>query len=176
MKRIIILLFVLLVSIPVLSDGIPVKEIENEDKDEAAARYDVFAHEDTASMILMGWGGATAAAGASMFMQGNEFVSAMGLQHMMWGAVDTGIGWWIKNTISDRKKTVTPEIEREWFKEMLGLNVLLDIGYMAIGGAMLAFGDDNIAGHGAGILGQGLFLFAFDGINFLICGGEEEKK
>ena len=54
------------------------------------------------------------------------------------------------------------------FRFSLWLNTGLDVLYMVAGALMMTIWGDRMAGHGAGVLVQGGFLFVFDLVNALL--------
>ena len=173
MKKIIFItgLIFICLNVNLTADAITMDDRKNA---EEIIYYDVFKHEDTASLILMSWGGISIGAGAAMSTSGNNITRAIGMQSIIWGGVDTAFGLWMKNILDDKKKTVPYEKEQEWFKNLLGTKLLVDIGCIAVGGAMTIWGNEDVQGHGIGIMSQSLFLLAFDGINFMM--GENLQK
>ncbi len=136
--------------------------------EETITYYDVYSHEDLASNVLLGWGGLSFVGGGVMAFAGDRFARGMGIQNMLWGMTDAGIALWIKNTAEERKNIRNREEEEKWFRDLLAVNFYLDFVYVAVGSGMLVWGNEDIKGHGAGIITQGLFLITFDGVNWIL--------
>jgi hypothetical protein len=130
--------------------------------------YDVYEQEDIASNVLIGWGGISFVSGAVMLLDGNEFSRGLGIQNVIWGAGEAGFGLWEKNTVNTRKSTLDEFKEKTNLQSMLITKTWIDVGLMAVGAAMLTFGNESVRGHGSGLLVQGFFLFSFDGINYIM--------
>jgi hypothetical protein len=137
--------------------------------------YDVYEQEDIASNVLMGWGGISLVTGAVMLLDGNEFSRGLGFQNIIWGAGETGFGFWEKNTVNARKSALDEFKEKSNLQSMLITKTWIDVGLMAVGAAMLSFGNESVRGHGSGLLIQGFFLFSFDGINYIMSRNLSER-
>jgi len=165
-----VLAFVMLFSVLQASENavsadVPANTVASQ---ETITVYDVYSHEDLAANVLLGWGGVSFVSGGIMAFTGDNFSRGMGIQNMLWGATDAGIALWIKNTEQERKGLRGREEEEKWFRDLLALNFFIDFAYIAVGTGMLAWGNDDIKGHGAGIITQGLFLLTFDGVNWVL--------
>ena len=146
-----------------------------EEQQEEIIYYDVFAHQEEASNVLLGWGGGSVIAGAVMLGSDNSFTRSMGIQNIAWGGIDAALALWLKSVLSERRLNNDPEEGRKWFRDIMAFNFFLDIAYIAAGFVLTLAGEENIKGHGAGIITQGIFLMAFDGINYIV-GAELEKR
>lgn len=110
-------------------------------------------------------------------MNGNErMTKSLGIQNTIWGAAEIGAAMWVKGLIEGKKES---EFDKEKFKqkfqEILGFKFFIDLGIIGIGSAMYMLGNDEIKGHGAGIIIQGFSLSVFDGINFLVSKNLSER-
>lgn len=132
--------------------------------------YDIMKHQKVAMTVLMSWGIGSVATGIPMVLSSDPLTRDVGIQNIAWGAIDAGIAGF---GLYGRQKTIAggydPETERRKFQKVLGINALLDIGYMGGGIAMMASKNDKLYGHGLGILTQGAFLFLFDGVHYFIA-------
>ena len=136
---------------------------------ETTTVYDIYQHEDIAANVLMGWGGLSLGTGLVMYSNGNEFAKGFGLTNLIWGAVDTAIGVWIKKDLDFRKANISPEKELQMYKDNVWLNFVIDGVCILAGSGMLVWGNDSVKGFGAGVLTQGIFLITYDGVNFMIA-------
>jgi D-alanyl-lipoteichoic acid acyltransferase DltB (MBOAT superfamily) len=105
------------------------------------------------------------------------FWRGVGIQFIVWGAIDLLIAIFGSRSASRRKARLSPDElldtapkETANLKRILLINTALDVFYVA-GGIALIFtlGADNHEwrGHGWGIIMQGGFLFFFDLIHAL---------
>jgi len=169
MKKIILVsILVAVLCAPVLSDELAA-DINANPNVTTTTVYDIFMHEDIATSVLMGWGGLSLGTGLVMFSNGNEFVKGYGLTNLIWGAVDTALGIWAKQSIDFRKANIAPEKELKEFKENIWLNMIIDGACILAGTGMLVWGNESVKGYGAGVLTQGIFLITFDGVNFMMA-------
>ncbi len=118
--------------------------------------------------ILTGWGLASIGTGIALLFSEDAWIRDFGVQQIAWGAVDLVIAV-IALAMQARSpwKDFDRTKEQEKFRFSLWLNTGLDVLYMAVGAALLLFGGKLLGGHGAGVLVQGGFLFAFDLVNAL---------
>jgi hypothetical protein len=108
-------------------------------------------------------------AGAAALAGGGPFLRALGLQFVIWGAVDLLLAL---NGERDRRRTDArgeradvgaAERDRRRLVRLLWINVGLDVVYVAVGTGLVLVGPDRVwAGHGTGVLIQGGFLLLFD--------------
>ncbi len=121
------------------------------------------------SRQLAAWALLSLAAGAAAAILGPPFWRAVGIQFLVWGAIDLAIA--AAGARDLRRKLAAgaaddpaaAERERRRLRRLLLVNAGLDVGYLAVGAALTGFGAGPIrAGHGAGVLVQGAFLLAFD--------------
>ncbi len=137
--------------------------------------YDVYKHIDTASNIFLGIGGLSLGIGTGIMANAgnNQLSFGIGVQTLVWGAVETCLFLYDKNFIKqeeDEKKAI------QQFKDRSGLHAIFDLAYIVAGGCLALFGDDSIKGHGMGIMIQGGILAAYDGVNFFIASNPEDVK
>ncbi len=108
-------------------------------------------------------------AGAGMFVFGNPFWRALGLQALAWGIIDALIAWFGQKRAGQhlgRPSTIHEEVaEAVKIRRLLWINNALDVLYIAGGVAAVWFlGKDSLfwRGTGWGIALQGAFLYIFD--------------
>jgi len=125
--------------------------------------------EKLVSRRLLLWAVPSILAGAMLILFGNPFWRALGIQALVWGAVDGVIAWF--GLLRLRKKAKSPSSfseeaqEASRMRKILWINNALDVLYVAGGAALVAFlgsGSDLWRGTGWGIILQGTFLFLFD--------------
>jgi len=118
---------------------------------------------------LAAWAAVSLGAGTLLLVVGTPFWRAVGVQFLVWGAIDGAIaaaGW------RDRRRTARSGVDRDpadserqrrRLRRLLLVNVGLDVAYLVIGVALTGF-DAGPArtGHGVGVIVQGGFLLAFD--------------
>ncbi len=104
----------------------------------------------------------------------NAFMSALAMQFLIWGGIDLAfvlVGTW--TAARRRRHPLYPTAERLRRARLIRfveINVSLDAFYILVGccllvGCLLAPDGDpraTIAGHGAGVVFQALFLLVFD--------------
>lgn len=123
----------------------------------------------TIARQLATWALASAGIGAGLLAWGDPFARAVGIQFLIWGAVDgaiAGVG------ARDRRRKVTAGADRDpqasaaearRLRRLLWINAGLDVLYVAVGAGLVAFGPGPVVdGHGVGVLIQGAFLLIFD--------------
>ena len=126
------------------------------------------------SRRLMMWSLASMLAGIILLAGTDEFWKGFGLQALVWGFIDGLIGLvGLRGSLGRLFKPVdlaeAGERSRK-LRKILWINTVLDVGYIAAGGLLLALrgGEDVfLAGSGIGIMVQGGFLFLFDLIHAL---------
>jgi hypothetical protein len=90
-----------------------------------------------------------------------------GIQHLAWGVINTTIAGLAHRGISKRDYSSIDLNERaSKMKKILGINVLLDVLYVGAGTALLLSNQDQLMGHGRGVLIQGSFLLLFDAFHW----------
>jgi alkylation response protein AidB-like acyl-CoA dehydrogenase len=132
------------------------------------ARDQLLDRQTTAMSVLGGWTLLSVGTGAGLWALGRtSFVRAMGVQQVAWGGIDGLIaGLSYRGILADRRRSEPLAYwaqERGKLRTILGVNVALDVAYLAVGASLLAFGRrESVRGVGAGILPQGAFLLVFD--------------
>jgi hypothetical protein len=118
---------------------------------------------------LAAWATASIVAGAALILAGGPFGGAVGVQFVVWGAVDLAIAALGER---DRRRKLgrgarddprAGAAEARRLRRLLWINAGLDVVYLAVGGGLVAFGRGPVLdGHGVGVLVQGGFLLIFD--------------
>ena len=150
----------LLQTLPALAD--PAPTLADRERDRLLDR------QATAMGVLGGWALLSVGTGAGLWALGRTpAVRAAGVQQVAWGGIDGLIaGLSYRGILADRRRTEPLEHwqrERQKLRTILGVNVALDVAYLAVGASLLAFGKrESVRGAGAGILPQGAFLLVFD--------------
>jgi carboxylesterase len=112
------------------------------------------------SRRLLGWSVLSVVAGIGLIGWGEGFWQAFGIQAVAWGLIDAVIA-----TVGlVAKRTRSAAEQRAWLRRVLWINAGLDVVYIAVGGAAVAWGGGHPgwAGHGWGVIVQGAFLLLFD--------------
>lgn len=127
---------------------------------------------------VAGWGGASLIAGIGLIAatepQRHPGWRGFGIQAAAWGAINLGIvAWAFASGMDAPSGTLAGALAAEdAYGNILLVNLGLNVGYMAVGGALaLAAGrglahPDAVRGHGLGVVVQGLGLLALDGIAY----------
>lgn len=110
--------------------------------------------------------------GVAALLSGGPFLRALGLQFVIWGAVDLALvlsGERDRRRARARGEEADPsaaERDRRRLVRLLRINVGLDVVYVAVGAGLILLGPDRVwAGHGTGVLIQGGFLLVFDAVH-----------
>jgi hypothetical protein len=120
------------------------------------------------SRRLLAWAMASSALGLVLAWRGNAFWRGVGVQAIAWGAVDGAIAVVGQYGAEKQQGSALPVddlAQARRLRRLLRLNAALDVLYVA-GGLFIV--ERNVrsnrhrAGHGAGIVLQGAFLFVFD--------------
>ena len=127
---------------------------------------------------VAGWGGASLLAGLGLIAAagGGERPGwrGFGIQSAAWGAINLGIvGWALASGFDAPAGALAGALAAEdaWGNTLL-VNLGLNVGYMAVGGALAIAASHGIArpdavrGHGLGVVVQGLGLLVLDGIAY----------
>lgn len=126
-------------------------------------------HQRNANRILGSWSILSIGTGGYQLLSPNPFVKAMGLQNLIWGAVDGGIALYGSHQLNSTNWNGRDlQKEREKFRKILLVNSILDVGYLVLGVALFKANNSKWHGHGQGILIQGGFLLLFDGVNYAL--------
>ncbi len=138
--------------------------------------YDISAHADFAGNILLFWGLISTGTGILLINNNDELLKSLGIQNAIWGVAETGAAMWAKGLIEGKKESGYDEQkEMQRFQDFLGLKFFFDLGFIGLGSAMYILGNEQIKGHGAGILIQGFSLAIFDGVNFIVSKNLSER-
>ena len=130
---------------------------------------------------LLWWALGSTAAGTLLWWSGSRAhrsgLAAFGRQNIMWGAVDgaiAGVGMLRQRRSRDPAPGTDAERARTLRRVLLG-NAVLDVGYVAVGTALIAFRHrvargtrytaPQAAGDGTAIILQGGFLLVLDAVN-----------
>ncbi|HMO58092.1 MAG TPA: hypothetical protein PKC19_12085 [Roseiflexaceae bacterium] len=116
---------------------------------------------------LLAWGSLSMLAGAAAWLYGNLVVRQIGLQALVWGAIDAALaiaGLRATQQAVARGEAVAPIARRD--RRVLALNALLDTSYIAGGWWMIrkARSRADRVGIGIGIMIQGFVLFVLDAL------------
>lgn len=122
-----------------------------------------------AGAALLGWGAGNVALGAAAQTLDSPVLRQIGLQALVWGAIDALIGLAGQRAAG---RGGDPRVQARRFRWIVLANAGLDIGYIAAGLALIrrAAARPERAGAGLGILIQGLFLLLFDTALTLLAG------
>ncbi len=127
---------------------------------------------------VAGWGGASLLAGIGLMAatdpRRHPGWRGFGIQAAAWGAINLGIvGWAFASGIDAPAGSLAGALAAEdAYGNILLLNLGLNVGYMAVGGALALAANhglahaDAVRGHGLGVVVQGLGLLALDGIAY----------
>ncbi|MBM3259256.1 MAG: hypothetical protein FJY99_05880 [Candidatus Sericytochromatia bacterium] len=119
-----------------------------------------------AMTLTTGWGLASIGTGAALLARPTDaWTRAFATQQVVWGVIDAGIGLWAVQDFEKRRALPADPGHKPWLHDLYLVNAALDVGYMAAGLALMAQPDEQIKGHGAGVLLQGAWLALFDGAN-----------
>ncbi|MEB3204307.1 MAG: hypothetical protein VKP57_06365 [Candidatus Sericytochromatia bacterium] len=119
-----------------------------------------------AMTLTTGWGLASVGTGAALLARPTDgWTRAFATQQVVWGVIDAGIGLWALQDFEKRRALPADPGQKPWLHNLYLVNAALDVGYMAAGLALMAQPDDQLKGHGAGVLLQGAWLALFDGAN-----------
>ncbi len=128
----------------------------------------------------VGWGVASIALGAVPALRAGPWWRAFGQQHVGWGAVDLALVAVLEGVQRRRMRRLpnawSPDViaaEERRLRKVLGVNVVADLCYVALGGALWRARRDRprAAGAGAAIVLQGAFLTGHDGFHWLAMAG-----
>lgn len=114
--------------------------------------------------VLAGWAVTSLVVGAGLLARGpGERGAGVARQCLAWGGVDLALaaaGW------SGRSRPMD-EAARRSLRRLLLLNAALDVGYVAVGAALLRAGrvrGRDSTGDGAAVIVQGTFLLLLDSV------------
>lgn len=124
--------------------------------------------QQNAMRVLGAWSVLSMGTGTYQLLQIDPRTKAMGMQNLLWGAIDGGIAAYA--TYDLRKKIASGKLnwqeEKLAFRKILLINTLLDVVYVGVGLTLMQSKKPVLQGHGQGILIQGGFLLGFDAINY----------
>ncbi len=133
----------------------------------AAGEYDPFKHYSRAMGVLIGWGGASMAAGIPMMFSEDPWVKRIGSQNLLWGGIDVAIGVGALALHRRSLESTSREKKISSFRNTMVINGLLDVAYITGGILMTRLSDTvRIRATGVGFVIQGSFLLAFDWANY----------
>lgn len=136
--------------------------------------------EDDLLRTLAMWSLASVAGGSALVghgrHHGHPVITAFGRQTLAWGAINgtiAGIGWARRG----KRDTADPEAHGTRLRRILRINSALDVGYIAVGGALIGarhrlasspyalgrYSSGQVAADGAAVIVQGSFLLWLDG-------------
>ena len=134
-------------------------------------RDSFFVRQDRMLDPLLAWGVGNVVGGAALAVARRGVPRSIGLQALLWGAIDTtfAVRWQLtarRNALAARSGELSADIihdEALWFERVQALNTGLGALYLA-GGTLLAIkgGSRRARGAGAGIMIQGGALLAYD--------------
>lgn len=127
---------------------------------------------------LLVWGIGNMAIGTAAQLSKNPFFRQLGLQSLVWGAINGGIALLgLRGAGAKLATRADPRSEASRFRGIVAVNALLDVGYLAGGAVALrrARGKPERAGLGLGIIIQGGFLLLFD-LTLLALSGRYTKN
>lgn len=122
---------------------------------------------------LVLWAVLSVLVGAALLLLGDPFWRGVGLQAVVWGAIDGAIGLVGRRGAARGRRLhagdlVATSREARRIRRLLWVNAGLDVAYI-VGGFVLAgpiaAGDPFLAGNGWGIVAQGAFLLVFDALH-----------
>lgn len=131
----------------------------------------------TAMLVLGGWGVANIAAGLIGNSQSTDQTKYFHQMNAIWGAVNLGIAaasYFGKRRLDlDQEGTLK---EQRKIEKIYLINGGLDLAYIAGGLLLREHGknklpgkdQDKWKGYGTSIIGQGVFLLLYDGVNYAI--------
>ena len=133
----------------------------------------IWLYQTRISSQLFAWSALSVFGGVALLLLVlDPFWRGVGLQGVVWGAIDAGIAFFgqlgMRRKLADvpdpNDRGVQLEEARR-LQRLLFINAGLDVLYVAVGvGIVLTFGVDNTfaRGNGVGIVVQGAFLLLFD--------------
>ncbi len=129
--------------------------------------YDPFGHYEKAMGVLIGWGGASVAAGIPMALNDDPWIKRIGSQNILWGSINTTIGIAALAMQHRNRGDISRDEKISSFRKAMVINGLLDVVYITSGILMSRFSDKvSLQATGVGFVIQGSFLLAFDWANY----------
>jgi len=131
---------------------------------------EILTHKRIAMGTLLAWSGLSIASGALLLAtQSSTFWQGFAIQSLGWGVIDATIGilslLWMKANLHSAEEA---QKERTSFRQVMLINTALDVLYILVGVGLVIWGNQNLQGHGYGVIVQGGFLFLFDGLNAIL--------
>jgi hypothetical protein len=137
---------------------------------------------------LQAWAGFSLLSGLALVLIAGlsprrPFLRGLGAQFIGWGAINAAIAA-IGGRAAQARQAALPDPgdpliqagERRSLLRLLGINSLLDIGYVLGGGYLARAEAPERRGHGLGVIIQGAFLFFFDLFHALRLAGPHQKS
>lgn len=117
--------------------------------------------------VLLGYGGASMAAGGGLLAVDDSFARGLAIQQLAWGAINATIAGVGLLQLSRESKRDEPAAhwrkQRVRLRRILWVNAALDVLYVAAGLTVLSMAESRRnQGTGAGIAIQGTGLLVFD--------------
>lgn len=132
-------------------------------------QFDCVNYERKAMNQLLIWSTLSMAGGMVMIAENDEGrTKDMGIQHLSWGAIDAAIALYSQFSLAKK----IPDASIDWkrqaadFNKVLKINGFIDLAYVAAGLWMINSTNEQLVGHGYGILIQGSFLLGFDWFHY----------
>jgi hypothetical protein len=137
----------------------------------AAERY--VAMKQSTFGVLGAWGlGSMGAGGALAFGGRTDFEKGLGIQNLVWGAVETAFA--VAGEAQARRGLFVGPDAKPWQADRASLakafwaNAALDVAFVLAGALIWNLGGtDLVRGTGAGIALQGGFVFCFDTLGYM---------
>jgi hypothetical protein len=129
--------------------------------------YDYLRHHGRGMNVLLGWGAASMATGVPMVLSEDERIRGLGVQNLLWGAVNTTLAVLGKRRDRRLQRPIDHDAKRLDYRRVMMINGFIDLAYIGSGVAMMSLGkSDFIRGTGVGFTIQGSFLLGYDWVNF----------
>ena len=136
-------------------------------------RVDVWERETALARTTVVWGAASTVAGLAVAAARRDpFWRSFGLQTAGWGAVDLAVAL-VGRRLQERRMRNLPdpyapeaqERERKKLRTVLVVNVVANVGYVALGAVLARHERPDLAGSGVAIIVQGGFLLVHDSLH-----------
>jgi hypothetical protein len=134
---------------------------------------DVWARESALARTTVAWGAASTAGGlATVAATSDPYWRSFGWQTGGWGVVDLGIAV-VGLRFQGRRMRKLPDPyapdaqdrERRKLRNVLWVNAVADVGYVALGAVLARSHRPTVAGSGVAIVVQGAFLLVHDTVH-----------
>ena len=134
---------------------------------------DVWERETALARTTVAWGSVSTVAGLAVAAATQSpFWRSFGLQTAGWGAVDLGVAVVGRRLQERRMRQLTDpyapdaqERELQKLRKVLLINVVADVGYVALGAVLARHDRPHVAGSGVAIIVQGAFLLVHDSVH-----------